>query len=121
MKNLLLTISALLGMQLAVAQSVATNFTVEDCDGEMYDLFQELDAGKVVVITWIMPCAPCISPTVNTYLVAQEYEQDKNMSKEEYIERLKKPREALWSANPDYVIDDLNQLPQIINHINNES
>ena len=77
MKNLLFTISALLGMQLAVAQSVATNFTVEDCDGEMYDLFQELDAGKVVVITWIMPCAPCISPTVNAYLVAQEYEQDK--------------------------------------------
>ena len=77
MNNLMLTISAILVMQLGVAQNVATDFTVEDCDGEMYDLFQELDAGKVVVITWIMPCAPCISPTVSTYLVAQEYDQDK--------------------------------------------
>ena len=50
-----------------------------------------------------------------------EYDQDKNMSKEEYVERLKSSREELWSANPDYVIDDLNQLPQIINHISNES
>ena len=50
-----------------------------------------------------------------------EYNQDKNMSKEEYVERLKCSREALWQANPDYVIDSLNELPRIINHINNES
>lgn len=48
------------------------------------------------------------------------YDQRKNMNKEEYIERLKNSREILWSANPDYVIDDLNELPQIINHINSE-
>jgi hypothetical protein len=50
-----------------------------------------------------------------------EYDQDKRLSKEEYVERLKSSREALWKARPDYVIDDLNQLPKIIKHINNES
>ena len=50
-----------------------------------------------------------------------EYDQDKKLSKEEYVERLKSSREALWSANPDYVIDSLDELPKIINHINSES
>jgi len=50
-----------------------------------------------------------------------EYNQEKNMTKEEYVERLKNSREALWSANPDYVIDSLDELPRIINHINSES
>ena len=49
-----------------------------------------------------------------------EYNQDENMSKEEYVERLKNSREVLRLASPDYVIDDLNQLPSIINHINSE-
>jgi len=43
------------------------------------------------------------------------------LSKEEYIERLKNSREELWSAKPDYVIDSLNELPKVINHINKES
>ena len=57
----------------------------------------------------------------STNMKMTDYDQDKNMSKEEYVERLKSSREALWKANPDYVIDDLNQLPKIIKHINNES
>lgn len=57
----------------------------------------------------------------STNMKMTDYDQDKNMSKEEYVERLKSSREALWKANPDYVIDDLNQLPNIIKHINNES
>ena len=54
----------------------------------------------------------------STNMKMTEYNQDKNMSKEEYVERLKCSREALWQANPDYVIDSLNELPRIINHIN---
>jgi len=50
-----------------------------------------------------------------------EYNQEKNMSKEEYVERLKNSRESLWQANPDYVVDSLDELPRIINHINSES
>jgi phosphonoacetaldehyde hydrolase len=57
----------------------------------------------------------------STNMKMTDYSQEKNMSKEEYVERLKNSREELWKANPDYVIDDLNQLPKIIKHINNES
>ena len=57
----------------------------------------------------------------STNMKMTEYNQGENMSKEEYVERLKNSREALWSANPDYVIDGLNQLPTIIKHINSES
>lgn len=57
----------------------------------------------------------------STNMRMTDYSQDKNMSKEEYVERLKSSREALWSANPDYVIDSLDELPRIINHINSES
>jgi len=49
-----------------------------------------------------------------------DYNQELNMSKEEYVERLKNSREELWKANPDYVIDSLQELPKIINHINSE-
>lgn len=56
----------------------------------------------------------------STNMKMTEYDQDKNMSKEEYVERLKCSRESLWSANPDYVIDTLDELPRIINHINSE-
>ena len=48
----------------------------------------------------------------STNMKMTEYDQDKNMSKEEYVERLKCSREALWSANPDYVIDSLDELPE---------
>jgi len=49
------------------------------------------------------------------------YNQEKNMYKEEYIEHLKCSREALWSSNPDYVIDSLDELQKVINHINSET
>jgi hypothetical protein len=43
----------------SVAQT-ATNFNVNDCSGNNHDLFTELNAGKVVVITWVMPCVNCV-------------------------------------------------------------
>ena len=49
------------------------------------------------------------------------YKQEIHMSKEEYVERLKNSREALWQVRPDYVIDSLDELPRIINHINSET
>jgi phosphonoacetaldehyde hydrolase len=56
----------------------------------------------------------------STNMKMTDYKQELNMSKEEYIERLKISREELWRANPDYVIDSLQELPTIINHINSE-
>ncbi|MBI3503178.1 MAG: T9SS type A sorting domain-containing protein [Bacteroidetes bacterium] len=46
---------------IAFAQSTATNFTATDCSGNSHTLFTELDAGKVVVLCWVMPCTSCIS------------------------------------------------------------
>ena len=66
--------------------------------------------------------AGCITVGVakySTYMKMTDY--DEILSKEEYIERLKNSREILWSSNPDYVIDTLDELPNIINHINSES
>ena len=57
----------------------------------------------------------------STNMKMTNYHQEENMSKEEYVERLKCSREALRRANPDYVIDSLDDLPRIINHINSEN
>ena len=43
----------------AFAQTTATDFTTNDCDGTPHTLFDELDNGDVIVICWVMPCAPC--------------------------------------------------------------
>ncbi|MBI4931851.1 MAG: T9SS type A sorting domain-containing protein [Bacteroidetes bacterium] len=62
MKKLLLFCSALfIGATLA-AQTTATNFTCNDCNSVSHTLFSELDAGKVIVMCWVMPCATCIPP-----------------------------------------------------------
>ena len=41
------------------AQTTATNFITNDCNGISHHLFNELDAGNVIVICWVMPCNPC--------------------------------------------------------------
>lgn len=66
--------------------------------------------------------ADCITVGVakySTYMNMKDYNE--RLSKEDYIERLKCSREALWSARPDYVINSLDELPKIINHINREN
>lgn len=61
MKKVLLIIVLGASVNFSFAQT-ATNFNVNDCSGNNHDLFTELDAGKVVVITWPMPCGACIAP-----------------------------------------------------------
>lgn len=51
----------------------ATNFTTNDCNLVSHDLFSELDAGKVVVMTWVMPCGTCIAPAATAAAVVQSY------------------------------------------------
>lgn len=58
----------------ALFSQTATNFTCNDCSGQSYDLFTELDAGKVVVICWVMPCGSCINPTTTTYSVVEDFQ-----------------------------------------------
>lgn len=43
------------------AQTTAVNFNMSDCNGNMHNLFSELDAGKVVIMEFFMlSCSPCI-------------------------------------------------------------
>jgi len=58
---------------LSMAQT-ATNFTCNDCKGFSHDLFTELDAGKVIVLCWVMPCGSCVGPSLTTYNVVQSYQ-----------------------------------------------
>ncbi len=59
MKKLLLSL-IICGSFFAEAQT-AVNFNCNDCASNNHDLFTELNAGKVVVICWVMPCNVCIS------------------------------------------------------------
>lgn len=58
----------------AGAQTTATNFTCNDCQGNPHDLFTELDTGCVVVIDWVMPCNTCIPPSITAYNIVQSYQ-----------------------------------------------
>ncbi len=73
-KLLLITLFVIAGISLAVAQTTATNFTTDDCDGVSHDLYAELDAEKVVVMAWVMPCGACIGGSLTAYNIAQSYE-----------------------------------------------
>lgn len=52
----------------------AVNFNCNDCAGVNHDLFSEHNAGKVIVICWVMPCASCKGPTLTTYNVVKSFE-----------------------------------------------
>jgi len=62
MKKTLLTLLIGIAAQFGFSQTTATNFTCNDCSSNSHTLFTELDAGKVIVICWVMPCATCIPP-----------------------------------------------------------
>jgi hypothetical protein len=52
----------------------ATDFTANDCNGTSHNLFTELNAGKVIVLCWVMPCGACTGPALTTYNVVQSYQ-----------------------------------------------
>ena len=51
----------------------AVNFNVNDCASANHMLFTELDAGKVIVMTWVMPCGACIAGAGNASSAVQSY------------------------------------------------
>lgn len=57
---------------LAKAQP-AVDFTAADCGGNMHHLFAELNAGKVVIISFVDPCGACVAPTLTAFATAQAY------------------------------------------------
>lgn len=68
-----LFLSLIAGSITVYAQSTATDFTVNDCNGVSHHLFAELDAGKVIVFAFVMPCSSCISPALTAYNSAMSY------------------------------------------------
>jgi len=72
MKKQILTILLIATAAISMAQT-ATNFTANDCAGASHDLFTELNAGKVIVLVWVMPCGACTGPSLTTYNVVQSY------------------------------------------------
>lgn len=51
----------------------ATDFTADDCNGISHNLFTDLDAGKVIVICWVMPCGTCTGPALTSYNIVESY------------------------------------------------
>ena len=73
MKKTLLTALVGLIVQFGFSQTTATDFTVNDCATASHTLFTELDAGKVIVMTWVMPCGACISVAGTVSSTVQGY------------------------------------------------
>ena len=74
MKKTILSLVLATAALSANAQTVtATNFNANDCAGNNHDLFAELDAGKVIVLTWVMPCGSCVAPAQTASAVVQSY------------------------------------------------
>lgn len=73
MKKFLLSAAFAFLATASVYSQSAVNFTCADCAGNNHDLFTELDAGKVVVISWVMPCGNCIGPTLTASNVVASY------------------------------------------------
>lgn len=73
MKKLILAFFSTALLASASFAQTAVNFNCSDCAGNNHDLFTELDAGKVIVISWVMPCASCIGPTLTASNIVQSY------------------------------------------------
>jgi hypothetical protein len=71
-KSLLIALAMLIG-SIGIAQTTAINFNCNDCNGSNHDLFTELNAGKVIVLVWVMPCSACISASRTAYDDVQTY------------------------------------------------
>jgi len=73
MKKTLLSLLILISAISANGQTIAPDFTANDCNGIPHNLYTELNSGKVIVLNWVMPCAACIAPSVAAYNVVQGY------------------------------------------------
>jgi len=72
MKKILFFLASLLISIFGSAQ--VPNFNSNDCNGTNYDLYTQLDAGKVIVVCWVMPCSSCIAGAKTSYNVVQSFQ-----------------------------------------------
>ncbi len=72
MKKTLLAVSASFLVLSAYSQT-ATNFTCNDCASTSHDLFTELNAGNVIVITWVVPNSATVPHAQAAFGAVQMY------------------------------------------------
>ena len=63
----------LLKATFAFCQTPAIDFTANDCSGISHHLFAELDAGKIIVVSFVEPCGTCIAPSLSAQSTVQGY------------------------------------------------
>lgn len=73
MKKSIFTIGCILATSLLSAQTTATDFTANDCSGTSHHLFAEMDAGKIIVAAFVMPCGSCAPNSIAAYNAVQSY------------------------------------------------
>jgi len=72
-KYILKSLLVLFAVNVSFAQTTATDFTTADCSGVTHNLFDSLDAGNIIVISWVMPCGPCATYTLPAYAAVQSF------------------------------------------------
>ena len=72
-KPLMIILAILTTLGFGYAQTTATDFTTNDCNGDPHTLFDELDNGNVIVIAWVMPCGPCATDALPAYSAVQTF------------------------------------------------
>ena len=72
-KPLMIILAILTTLGFGYAQTTATDFTTNDCNGDPHTLFDELDNGNVIVIAWVMPCLTCATYGLPAYSAVQTF------------------------------------------------
>ncbi|MDP1725285.1 MAG: T9SS type A sorting domain-containing protein [Bacteroidota bacterium] len=72
-KNIYFSIVLLFCGLTAFAQTTAADFTANDCASVSHNLYSELNAGKVIVVSMVHPCGSCVSPSVSANNVVKNY------------------------------------------------
>ena len=74
MRPIILIISIIcFGVVNAFGQTTATDFTTNDCTGTSHHLFAELEAGKIIVVSFVMPCSGCVGPALSAKNIVDGY------------------------------------------------
>ncbi len=74
MKKLFTTILLGAAALTAEAQTTAPDFTATDCGGTPHTLYNELDADKVAIMVWVMPCPSCVNGAQAAYNTWKQFE-----------------------------------------------
>jgi hypothetical protein len=73
MKRIGLLITGCMLSLASFGQTNATDASPVDCNGVTHNLFTDLDAGKIIVIGWTMPCATCAAPLLEVHNAVLNY------------------------------------------------